>query len=225
MLLHIENVLDRETLARCRQLLDNADWADGRMTSGWQSRSIKNNQQLRRDDPVAREVGQIIVAALNANSQFFSAALPRRMVPPMFNRYGEGMYLGNHIDNAVQGIPGTDERIRGDVSATLFFSDPDEYDGGELLIEDTYGVHSVKLPAGDMVLYPSTSLHRVETITRGARVASFFWIESMVRDVGERGLLFDLDTALCALRADGENAATTQLTGVYHNLLRRWATP
>ncbi|MBY0445022.1 MAG: Fe2+-dependent dioxygenase, partial [Burkholderiales bacterium] len=166
----------------------------------------------------------IVLQALNANEMFFSAALPSFVMPPQFNRYENSMDLGNHIDNAVQGIFGTQERIRADLSATVFFAEPEDYEGGELVIEDTYGVHEVKLAAGDMILYPSTSLHRVEPVTRGARLASFFWIQSMVRDVGERAVLFDLDTSIRQLRQQaGSHDIATQLTGTYHNLLRRWA--
>ncbi|NHQ86307.1 Fe2+-dependent dioxygenase [Iodobacter sp. HSC-16F04] len=224
MLLHIPQVLDAQTVAYCRERLEAAQWQDGKMTSGSLSVSVKRNEQLAKDSPVAKELGAIILKALNANEMFFSAALPGYVMPPQFNRYENSMDLGNHIDNAVQGIFGTQERIRADLSATLFFAEPEDYDGGELVIEDTYGVHEVKLAAGDMILYPSTSLHRVEPVTRGARLASFMWIQSMVRDVGERAVLFDLDTSIRQLRQQGgSHDIATQLTGTYHNLLRRWA--
>ena len=224
MLLHIPQVLSPEELAYGRQLLATASWEDGKMTSGTLSVSIKRNQQLAKDSAVAKELGAIILQALNRSEMFFSAALPSYVMPPQLNRYENSMDLGNHIDNAIQGVFGTQERIRADLSATLFFADPDEYDGGELMIEDTYGVHEVKLAAGDLILYPSTSLHRVEPVTRGARLASFIWIQSMVRDVGERAVLFDLDTAIRQIRQQPDSHdIATQLTGTYHNLLRRWA--
>ncbi|AMC33737.1 Fe2+-dependent dioxygenase [Janthinobacterium sp. B9-8] len=224
MLLHIPQLLDAKTLAYCRERLSAAQWEDGKITSGSLSASIKRNQQLAKDSPVAKELGAIVLQALNANEMFFSAALPSYVMPPQFNRYENSMDLGNHIDNAVQGILGTQERIRADVSATLFFAEPEEYEGGELMIEDTYGVHEVKLAAGDLILYPSTSLHRVEPVTRGVRLASFFWVQSMVRDVGERAVLFDLDTSIRQIRQQAQSHdIATQLTGTYHNLLRRWA--
>lgn len=226
MLLHIPGVLDAETVRYCRKRLEAAGWADGRITAGNQSAQVKHNQQLPHEDPAAQEVGRIIHRALQGNGLFFSAALPRQIVPPLFNRYEGGGHFGNHIDNAIRGIPGTEERIRTDLSATLFFADPEDYEGGDLIIEDTYGMHAVKLPAGDMILYPSTSLHRVEAVTRGARVASFFWMQSMVRDTGQRALLFDLDQTIQRLRArEGDSDEAIRLTGIYHNLLRQWASP
>ena len=180
--------------------------------------------QLPEGIPAARELGAMILDALGQNPLFISAALPRQVFPPLFNRYQGGQSFGTHVDNAIRQITGTAHRIRTDISATLFFAGPDEYDGGELIVEDTYGVHSVKLPAGHMILYPATSLHHVRPVTRGARLASFFWIQSMIRDDGERTLLFDLDTAIQRLAVGGgDQAAAVQLTGVYHNLLRRWA--
>jgi PKHD-type hydroxylase len=224
MLLHIPNVLTSDQVRHARGRLDAADWVDGRVTAGHQSGRVKDNSQIPEDHPVARELGDLIVGALQRNALFISAALPFRVFPPLFNRYAGGQAFGNHVDNAIRQVAGTGNRIRTDLSATLFFSDPSEYDGGELLVEDTYGVHNVKLDAGHMVLYPSTSLHRVTEVTRGARVASFFWIQSMVRDDGERTLLFDLDGAIQEIARDApDHHAAVQLTGVYHNLLRRWA--
>jgi PKHD-type hydroxylase len=224
MLLPIANVLTAEQVAHCRSRLDGAAWADGRLTAGHQSAKAKDNAQLPEDSPVARQLGQMILAALERNPLFLAGALPLKIFPPLFNRYAGGQSFGNHVDNAVRQVRGTGHRIRTDISATLFLAAPSEYDGGELMIDDTYGSHSVKLPAGDLVLYPSTSLHRVQPVTRGARVASFFWIQSMVRDDGQRTLLFDLDLAIQRLSADTpDHPSVVQLTGVYHNLLRRWA--
>jgi len=224
MLLHIPDVLIGDPLARARERLCRAGWVDGRITAGHQSARVKENLQLPDDHPAAREIGEQIIAALQRHALFISAALPLRVFPPLFNRYEGGHAFGNHVDNAVRQVPGTPHQIRTDLSATLFFTDPDEYDGGELVVEDTYGVHSVKLPAGHLVLYPSSSLHHVRPVTRGARIASFFWIQSMVRDDGERTLLFDLDTAIQRVNVDApDHPSAVQLTGVYHNLLRRWA--
>jgi PKHD-type hydroxylase len=224
VLLTIPNLLTLEGVAHARQLLDAADWVDGRVTAGVQSARAKDNEQLPEDHPAGRELGGLILNALGQNALFVSAALPLKVCPPLFNRYRGGHAFGTHVDNAIRQIPGTPHRIRTDLSATLFLSSPDEYDGGELQIEDTYGLHSVKLPAGDLVLYPSTSLHHVRPVTRGARVASFFWIQSMVRDDGARTLLLDLDTAIQRVNLDTPaHAAAVPLTGVYHNLLRRWA--
>jgi PKHD-type hydroxylase len=224
MLLQIPDLLSREQVAQARQLLDPADWVDGRVTAGHQSARAKQNLQLPEDHPVAQRLGEVVLAALQRNAMFVSAALPLRVFPPLFNRYEGGGSFGNHVDNSIRQLAGTALRIRTDLSATLFLSDPQEYEGGELLIDDTYGVHSVKLPAGALVLYPSTSLHRVTAVTRGARVASFFWIQSLVRDDGARTLLFDMDSAIQRIAADApEHPSAVQLTGVYHNLLRRWA--
>lgn len=224
MLLHIPDVLTADQVAQARQMLDAAQWIDGRVTAGHQSARAKDNQQLPEDHPTARQLGDLILAALQRNPLFIAAALPLRVFPPLFNRYQGGQSFGNHVDNSIRQIPGTAHRIRTDLSATLFFSAPEEYDGGELMVEDTYGLHSVKLPAGGLVLYPSTSLHHVRPVTRGARVASFFWLQSMVRDDGQRTLLFDLDNAIQRLNQDVPNhPSAVQLTGVYHNLLRRWA--
>jgi PKHD-type hydroxylase len=224
MLLHIPDVLTAEQVAQARQRLDAAEWIDGRITAGHQSARAKDNLQVAGTHPIAEEVGDGILAALQRHPLFVAAALPLRVFPPLFNRYEGGHSFGSHVDNAIRQVGGTGHRIRTDLSATLFLSAPDEYDGGELLVEDTYGVHSVKLPAGHLVLYPSTSLHRVQPVTRGARVASFFWIQSMIRDDGERTLLFDLDMSIQRLNHDLPNHPTAvQLTSVYHNLLRRWA--
>ena len=224
MLLQIPDVLTAEQVAHARDLLDTANWVDGRVTAGHQSTQVKDNMQLPEDHPVGRELGDMILEALQRNALFISAALPLRVFPPLFNRYRGGQSFGNHVDNAIRQISGTHLRIRTDLSATLFLGEPAEYDGGELVVEDTYGVHSVKLPSGHMVLYPSTSLHHVRPVTRGARVASFFWIQSMLRDDGDRTLLFDLDTAIQRLTVDmADHPAAVQLTAVYHNLLRRWA--
>jgi PKHD-type hydroxylase len=197
---------------------------DGRVTAGHQSARTKDNAQLPEDSPVARQLGEMIVTALGQNPLFISAALPLRVFPPLFNRYTGGQSFGTHVDSAIRQVAGTGHRIRTDLSATLFLANPDEYDGGELTVEDTFGTHSVKLPAGHMILYPSTSLHHVRPVTRGARIASFFWIQSMVRDDGQRTLLFDLDAAIQRLNVDNPNhPSAVQLTGVYHNLMRRWA--
>jgi PKHD-type hydroxylase len=224
MLVHVPEVLGLEQVAHARRLLDGARWADGRVTAGHQSALVKNNRQLAEDDPVARELGDMVLKALARNPLFLSAALPLHVFPPLFNRYEGGESFGNHVDNAIRQVASTGARLRTDLSATVFLSAPDEYDGGELLIEDRYGVHSVKLPAGHMVLYPSTSLHRVCAVTRGVRLASFFWLQSMVREDSDRTLLFDLDTSIQRLGIDHpDNRVSVQLTAVYHNLLRRWA--
>ncbi len=224
MLIQIPDVLTREQVAEARRALDGSNWLDGRVTAGHQSAQAKQNLQLPEDHPVARQLGEVILRALQSNPLFIAAALPLRVFPPLFNRYEGGHSFGNHVDNAIRQVPGAPLRIRTDLSATLFFAEPADYDGGELLVEDTYGVHQVKLPAGHLVLYPSSSLHNVQPVTRGARVASFFWIQSMIRDDGERTLLFDLDNAIQRLSRDVPgNPATVQLTSVYHNLLRRWA--
>jgi PKHD-type hydroxylase len=224
MLLQIPNVLSAGQVAHARRLLDSANWVDGRVTAGQQSAQVKRNLQLPENDPAARELGSVILEALGASGLFNAAALPLHVFPPLFNQYRGGQSFGNHVDNALRQIPGTATRIRTDLSATLFLCEPDEYDGGELIVEDTYGVHSVKFPAGDLVLYPASSLHRVQPVTRGARLASFFWIQSLIKDDGARTLLFDLDTAIQRLGADvPEHPSVVQLTSVYHNLVRRWA--
>jgi len=226
MLLQIPQVLNAEQVAQFRARMDGATWIDGNVTSGFQSAQAKKNEQLPEDSREARELGDTVIAALGRNQLFFSAALPKRIFPPLFNRYRGGMEFGNHVDGAVRMHAPSGLRIRTDISATLFLVSPDEYDGGELLVEDAYGVQKVKLPAGDMILYPSTSLHRVTPVTRGARVASFFWIQSMVRDDAQRALLFDMDMAIMRLtREAAGNVALVSLTGCYHNLLRMWAEP
>jgi PKHD-type hydroxylase len=224
MLLQIPDILSAEQFSQCRQKLENAQWIDGRITAGHQSSRAKDNLQLSEDHPAARELGDLILTALQDNRLFMSAALPLKVFPPLFNRYEGGQSFGTHIDNAIRQVTGTPHRVRTDLSATLFLAQPEEYDGGELVVEDTYGVHSVKLPAGHLILYPASSLHHVRPVTRGARIASFFWIQSMVRDDGQRTLLFDLDLAIQGVNeALPDQPSTVQLTGIYHNLLRRWA--
>lgn len=226
MLLHIPQVLSAEQVAYFRERLASASWADGRVTAGYQSGKAKDNEQLPEADPVAIELGAMVRQALKGNDNYFSAALPRAVYPPLFNRYRGGQAFGFHVDNAIRydrSGPGV-LPVRTDLSATLFLAAPEDYDGGELVIEDTYGTQRVKLPAGDMVLYPGTSLHRVTPVTRGERLASFFWIQSLVRDDGDRRLLFELDLSIRRLtQATPEHPSLVQLTGVYHNLLRRWA--
>lgn len=226
MLIEIPEVLTSEQVRDCRRKLDDAQWVDGAVTAGFQSTRVKQNAQLPEDSPVAGEIGQLILGALHRSLLFNSAALPAQIFTPLFNRYETAQQFGNHVDNAIRDSRVTGQRIRTDLSATLFFSDPDEYDGGELVIDDTYGVHRVKLPAGSLVLYPSTSLHRVTPVTRGARVSSFFWIQSLIRDDGQRTILFDLDMNIIQLRNTlGDDERVVALTGIYHNLLRRWAEP
>lgn len=224
MLLAIPNVLTKAQVAQCRQILDQAEWIDGNATSGAQSALAKRNMQLPEGSPAARQIGDVVQDALGANALFISAALPHKIFPPLFNRYAGGQAFGTHVDNAIRYLRGTDFRIRSDLSMTVFFSEPEDYDGGELSIEDTYGVQRVKLPAGHAVLYPSTSLHHVTPVTRGARVSSFFWIQSMVRDDAERAMLFQLDTTIQKLATERgiDDARVVELTGIYHNLLRRW---
>jgi PKHD-type hydroxylase len=193
---------------------------EGKVTAGHQSSRAKDNMQIPENHPAAREVGEMILSALGQNGLFISAALPAQVFPPLFNRYSGGQAFGTHVDNAIRQVAGSGHRIRTDLSATLFFTGPEEYDGGELVVEDTYGTHQVKLSPGHMILYPSTSLHHVRPVTRGTRLCSFFWIQSMIRDDGERTLLFDLDAAIQSL---DQSPAAVQLTGVYHNLVRRWA--
>jgi len=227
MLLHVKEVLNADELREARAILKRATWGDGRVTAGVQSAQAKNNEQLPQDGADAKALQRIVLGGLNRHAVFFSAALPKRVFPPLFNRYGgTSNSFGDHVDNAVRFIPGTQgERVRTDVSCTLFLADPGDYDGGELTIADTFGAQRIKLPAGDMVLYPGTSVHRVEPVTRGFRVASFFWIESMVRSDEQRRLLFDMDAHLMRLRSSvGEtDPAVIGLTGTYHNLLRLWA--
>jgi PKHD-type hydroxylase len=222
MILHVPNVLNGEQVARCRDVITQLKWVDGRVTAGHQSALVKNNLQLPEDSPEARELGDMIIGALERHPLFISAALPCRVFPPLFNRYEAGMSLGTHLDNSVRQIAGTPFRIRTDLAATLFLSQPDEYDGGELVIDDTYGAHAVKLPAGEMVLYPATSLHHVAPVGRGIRLASIFWVQSMVRDDSHRRLLFELDMAINQVnQALPNHAAVVVLTNCYHNLLRR----
>lgn len=224
MLLTIPDVFSVDQVRRIRQQLDGAEWVDGRVTAGHQSSLAKDNMQIPEGNLVAKEVGELILQTLGQNLLFISAALPMKVFPPLFNRYSGGQSFGTHVDNAIRHVKGTSHRVRSDLSATLFFSNPDEYDGGELIAEDTYGIHSVKLPAGQMVVYPSSSLHKVQPVTRGVRVSSFFWIQSMVRDDGERTLLFDLDNVAQRISTGDPNAPNAvKLTGIYHNLLRRWA--
>ena len=228
MLVRIPGVLSAEQIASMRARLDapGAAWVDGRATAGHQGAQVKRNLQIAENTPLARELGDPILASLERNPLFISAALPSDVYPPLFNRYdgADGMAFGSHVDGAIRLLPGTGIKIRTDLSATLFLSAPEEYDGGELVIEDTYGKQSVKLPAGDLVLYPATSLHRVTPVTRGSRVASVFWIQSLVRDDTQRALLFDLDMAIVRLSQDApDHDALVSLTGCYHNLLRMWA--
>lgn len=225
MMLHVPNAITRGALARIRGLIDAAEWTDGRVTAGTQSAQVKNNLQLPEDSPASREARLIVLDELGRSALFFSAALPKRIFPPLFNRYeGAKNAFGNHVDNAVRTFAPTGEHVRTDLSATLFLSEPDDYGGGELVVQDTYGTHSVKLPAGDLILYPSSSLHRVEPVTSGARVASFFWIQSMIRDVERRRLLFEMDMAILQLRrTQGESEPVVALVACYHNLMRMWA--
>ena len=227
MLITIADVLTAEQVAQARKMLAEANWVDGRVTAGYQAQEVKRNMQIPEGSPVAVALGEMVLGGLARSPRFMSAGLPLRVFPPMFNSYSGGQTFGTHVDTAIRQVASTGQRIRTDLSATLFLTAPEEYDGGELVVEDAYGTHSVKLPAGHMVLYPATSLHRVEPVTRGARVSSFFWIQSMVREDSQRALLFDLDTAiqrLALVQGSAEvKASGVQLTGVYHNLLRQWA--
>jgi PKHD-type hydroxylase len=224
MMVHVPQVLSADQIARCRAVMEQAAWVDGRVTAGPQSAKVKHNLQLPETAPEARELGDMVLAALGRNALFFSAVLPKQVFPPLFNRCDAGMTFGAHVDNAIRGYLDTALKVRTDVSATLFISAPDDYDGGELVVEDSYGTHHVKLPAGDMIVYPGTSLHNVTPITRGSRIASFFWTQSLIRDDTRRHLLFDLDMAIRRLTADHpEHASVVSLTAVYHNLLRQWA--
>jgi len=228
MLLHVPKVLDASQVATCRAALARADWIDGRATAGHLGERVKRNRQVAENDPIARETGDLILAALERHPLFIAAALPLKVCPPLFNCYEGGETYGIHIDGSIRDIANTRHRIRTDISATLFLTAPEDYDGGDLIIEDTYGMHKVKLPAGDMVLYPANSLHQVTPVTRGARIASFFWVQSMVRGNEQRSLLLDLDTAIQELnrRAHGDKGGdkvAVQLAGVYHNLLRLWS--
>ncbi|GAB3373351.1 Fe2+-dependent dioxygenase [Spongiibacter taiwanensis] len=224
MLIKIPQLLSKEQVAQCRQIMAEAPWVDGKVTAGYQSARNKNNIQIAENSDAAKQLGDIILATLAKNNLFMSAALPLKIFPPLFNCYQGGHAFGVHVDNAIRQVPGTPVKVRTDLSMTLFFSEPEEYQGGELIIEDTYGAHSIKLPAGDMVLYPSTSLHRVTPVTEGQRLASFFWLQSMVASDEKRSLLFDMDMSIQNLSQGKEDdPAIIQLTGVYHNLLRQWA--
>lgn len=225
MLLHLPDILTADEVRQAQALLAEAPWGDGRTGAGDQARQVKNNEQLDHDCAAAQAIRALVLRALDRSPLFFSAALPKRVFPPRLNRYGgDSNHYGNHIDGAVRYLPDSGQRVRTDVSCTIFLADPDSYDGGELCIADTYGEQAIKLPAGHMVLYPGTSLHQVKPVTRGYRLACFFWIESMVRSDEQRRLLYELDMNLLALRQQhGDGAETTALTGVYHNLLRMWA--
>jgi PKHD-type hydroxylase len=229
MLIVMEKVLTAEQVLAARQMLATAEWVDGRVTAGYQAQEVKRNAQVKEGSTVAKELGDVILAALARSPRFMAAALPLRVFPPMFNSYAGGQTFGTHVDTAIRQLSTTGQRVRTDLSATLFLTEPSEYDGGELVVEDSYGEKSVKLAAGDMVLYPATSLHRVEPVTRGNRVSSFFWIQSMVRQDAHRTLLFELDESIQRLARsehsqDAEvKKSSVQMTGVYHNLLRQWA--
>jgi PKHD-type hydroxylase len=225
MLLCVPDILSKAAVREFRSLMDAAEWEDGRSTAGAQSAMVKRNEQLPPDGEIARALGNRVISALSANPLFLSAAIPLHIFPPLFNRYGEGHHFGTHIDNAIRGDRLTGMRIRTDLSVTLFLSEPDEYDGAELIVEDHYGSHEVKLPAGHLVLYPATSLHMVTPITRGQRVSSFFWLQSMIRDSHARSLIFDLDSSIQTLaeRFGRDDPETIRLSGIYHNLIRYWA--
>jgi PKHD-type hydroxylase len=224
MLLSIRNILNQEQIGECGAALAAAAWVDGRRTAGYQAARVKHNAQLTDDDPVGQRLGDMILSRLERTPLFMSASLPLKVFPPMFNRYSRGQAFGTHVDTAIRQVSGTPLRVRSDLAATLFLNPPEAYDGGELVVEDNFGAHSVKLPAGDLVLYPASSLHHVRPVTRGERLAAVFWIQSMVRGDADRGMLYDLDTAIQHLAvALPEHPAVVQLTGVYHNLLRRWA--
>jgi PKHD-type hydroxylase len=225
MLLHIPEVLNKDQMKICRDLLAKAEWADGRVTAGTQAAKVKNNRQLPEDGPEAKQLRALVLEALSKSALFFTAALPKRIYPPLFNRYsGEANSFGNHVDNAIRTHPVTAQHVRTDMSFTLFLADPDDYDGGELVIEDGFAGRPVKLPAGDLILYPSYSVHRVEPVTRGARLACFSWLESMVREPQHRELLYELDMAILAQREQyGDTDISVRLTSCYHNLMRMWA--
>ncbi|WGJ13132.1 Fe2+-dependent dioxygenase [Methylocapsa sp. D3K7] len=223
MIVHIPDVLDQTQLAQCREAMERAAWIDGRATAGHQSKQVKNNLQLAEGGPEHRELGDMVIRALQRSPLFISAVLPHTVFPPLFNRYEAGMGFGLHVDNAIRQTVDGGIRIRTDVSATLFLSSPDEYEGGELAVEDSYGSHTVKLPAGDLVVYPADSRHEVAPITRGSRLASFFWIQSLIPDKTRRALLFDLDATIIQLTKDVPgHSALVSLTATYHNLLRQW---
>lgn len=222
MLVAIANVLNAEQVAEARRLLEAAEWVDGRVTAGHQGAHVKNNQQLPQNSEAGRAIGEMILRALGSDAHFMSAALPLHVLPPTFNRYGVGETFGNHIDGAMRFLP-NGQRMRTDLSCTLFLSEPGEYDGGELVVDDVFGTKGVKLSAGHLILYPSTSVHRVTAVTRGVRYASFFWLQSMIRDNGQRAMLHEMDVAIQGLSGDSPNhPSIVQLTGIYHNLLRLW---
>ena len=223
MLIEIPGLLTTAQVAQFREALDGASWTDGRATAGYLSAKVKDNAQLAETDPVARRLSALVLDALDKDQTFLSAALPLKVLPPLFNRYAGGQAYGAHVDGAVRPVPGGPHRVRTDISATLFLSEPTDYDGGELQVEDAFGPRSVKLAAGSLVLYPGTSVHRVAPVTRGARLAAFFWVQSMVRDDRARAMLFDLDRSIQELARDEDHPALVRLAGVYHNLLRRWA--
>lgn len=224
MLIRIPQLLTPAEVAYCRERLEAATWQDGRATAGEQSAKVKHNLQIPVDSPEAKELGDLVLRALGRNALFATAALPLRVLPPMFNRYDVGMTFQAHVDNAIRAVPGTGQRIRADVSSTLFLTAPEDYEGGELVVQDTYGTHEVKLPAGDMVVYPSTSLHHVNPVTSGSRWGSFFWTQSMVKDDAQRAFLYEMDMGIIALRRDlpDDHPGVLSMTAAYHNLLRRW---
>jgi len=224
MLITIPDLLTTEQVLECRKALGATEWEDGRATAGHLAIQAKNNRQLPLDNTIGQQVGELILQALSQSATFISATLPLRVLPPRFNRYEDGGEYGNHIDNAIFGVPGTSQRIRSDISTTVFLCEPDEYDGGELIVEDTYGTHSIKLSAGHAVVYPGTSLHRVTPVTRGTRLASFFWTQSLVREDHRRAMLWELDNTIQSLRRDHpDSPSSARLSGVYHNLLREWS--
>lgn len=225
MLICIPGLLSRDEITRARALMSKAEWIDGRSTAGVQSASVKDNTQIDQHSAEGRELSDLVLDAVSRNTLFLSAAMPARIMPPLFSSYRQGQSFGVHVDNAIRGIPGTSVRFRTDLSCTVFFAEPDEYDGGELEIETHFGAQQVKLPAGDAVLYPSTSLHRVTEITRGRRLVSFFWLQSMIRNEEDRTLLFELDQSIQEMAASNGVAdpMAVRLTGIYHNLVRRWA--
>jgi PKHD-type hydroxylase len=225
MLVTIPDVLKAEELAHIRRVLEGTNWVDGRTTAGDQAAKVKHNLQVPQDSQAAQELGQIVLRALASNPTFTTATLPARVLPPMFNRYDVGMTFGAHVDGSIRSAPGTGVRIRTDISSTLFLTPPEDYDGGELVVHDTYGAHTVKLPAGHLVVYPATSMHSVTPVTRGSRWASFFWTQSMVKDDWRRHMLYDLDMSIMRVRSQlaDDDPAVVGLTAHYHNLLRHWA--
>lgn len=224
MLLRIPGIFSAEEARHIRETLQTANWVDGKVTAGYQSAPTKHNQQLPQNSQLAHSISNLMLPRIWNNPLFYSAALPAKVFPPLYNCYSQGGHFGYHTDNAIRTIPDSTEQVRTDLSATVFFSEPDSYDGGELVIRDTYGEQRVKLAAGDMVLYPSTSLHQVLPVTRGARIASFFWIQSLIREDAQRTMLFEMDQAIQALQADHpQHPSVLQLSGTYHNLIRRWA--